>query len=126
VRPTSIWATSARFLSVPCSKKLHGHQRWQDLLSPVIQEGTRRQKYNSGTVQVVPHVTDEIKSTIRSLAGPDVDVVISEVGGTVGDIEGLPFALEAVRQMRHEVGRDNVVFCPSGLHPLHQDLVRSK
>ena len=54
-------------------------------------------------MQVVPHVTDEIKSRIYGLGGPDVDVVISEVGGTVGDIEGLPF-MEAVRQMRHEVG----------------------
>src|SRR5512135_1519866 len=67
----------------------------------------RRGGYLGETVQVVPHITDEIKERIRGLAGPGVDVVITEVGGTVGDIESLPF-LEAVRQIRHEVGRDNV------------------
>ncbi|HID22681.1 MAG TPA: CTP synthetase, partial [Planctomycetaceae bacterium] len=56
----------------------------------------RRGDYLGKTVQVVPHITDEIKRAIRSLAGPDVDVVITELGGTVGDIEGLPF-LEAIR-----------------------------
>jgi len=67
----------------------------------------RRGEYLGDTVQVIPHVTNEIKSRIRRMAGPDVDVVITEVGGTVGDIESLPF-LEAIRQIRHEVGRDNV------------------
>jgi len=65
--------------------------------------------YLGDTVQVIPHITNEIKARIRSLATEDVDVVITEVGGTVGDIESLPF-LESVRQLRHEVGRDNV-FC---------------
>ncbi|MDP3972067.1 MAG: CTP synthase, partial [Candidatus Nanopelagicales bacterium] len=65
--------------------------------------------YLGDTVQVIPHITNEIKSRIQALATDDVDVVITEVGGTVGDIESLPF-LEAVRQLRHEVGRDNV-FC---------------
>ncbi|MFQ5703070.1 MAG: CTP synthase, partial [Gemmatimonadales bacterium] len=68
----------------------------------------RRGEYLGGTVQVVPHITDEIKAAIRRLA-PDTDVVITEIGGTVGDIESLPF-LEALRQFRQEVGRDNSLF----------------
>jgi CTP synthase len=67
----------------------------------------RRGEYLGDTVQVIPHITNEIKARIRAMATDDVDVVITEVGGTVGDIESLPF-LEAVRQVRHEVGRDNV------------------
>ncbi|MEX5635459.1 CTP synthase [Parafrankia sp. FMc2] len=66
----------------------------------------RRGDYLGQTVQVVPHITDEIKDRIRRLATDAVDVVITEVGGTVGDIESLPY-LEAIRQVRHEVGRDN-------------------
>jgi CTP synthase len=69
----------------------------------------RRGEYLGDTVQVIPHITNEIKDRIRGMAEPGVDVVITEVGGTVGDIESLPF-LEAVRQIRHEIGRDNV-FC---------------
>lgn len=76
----------------------------------------RRGEYLGDTVQVIPHITNEIKSRIRRMAGPDVDVVITEVGGTVGDIESLPF-LEAVRQVRHEVGRDNVFFVHVSLLP---------
>ncbi len=76
----------------------------------------RRGEYLGDTVQVSPHITNEIKSRIRRMAGPDVDVVITEVGGTVGDIESLPF-LEAVRQIRHEVGRDNVFFLHVSLLP---------
>jgi CTP synthase len=69
----------------------------------------RRGDYLGGTVQVVPHITDEIKRSITKLASQDhVDVVIVEVGGTVGDIEGLPF-LEAIRQLRNEVGRGNAI-----------------
>ena len=69
----------------------------------------RKGDYLGGTVQVVPHITDEIKRSITKLAkGSDVDVVIVEVGGTVGDIEGLPF-LEAIRQLRNEVGRGNAI-----------------
>ncbi|MBI3020525.1 MAG: CTP synthase [Candidatus Omnitrophica bacterium] len=69
----------------------------------------RRGDYLGGTVQVVPHITDEIKRSITTLASQDhVDVVIVEVGGTVGDIEGLPF-LEAIRQLRNEVGRGNAI-----------------
>ncbi|MFC6082881.1 CTP synthase [Sphaerisporangium aureirubrum] len=76
----------------------------------------RRGEYLGDTVQVIPHITNEIKDRIRGMASPDVDVVITEVGGTVGDIESLPF-LEAVRQVRHEVGRDNVFFLHVSLLP---------
>jgi len=76
----------------------------------------RRGEYLGDTVQVIPHITNEIKSRIRRMAGPEVDIVITEVGGTVGDIESLPF-LEAVRQVRHEVGRENVFFLHVSLLP---------
>ncbi len=76
----------------------------------------RRGDYLGDTVQVIPHITNEIKDRIRAMAGPDVDVVITEVGGTVGDIESLPF-LEAARQVRHDVGRDNVFFLHVSLVP---------
>ena len=75
----------------------------------------RRGDYLGKTVQVIPHVTNEIKAAIRKLAG-DVDVVIVEIGGTVGDIESLPF-VEAIRQMRHEVGRENSIFVHVTLVP---------
>ena len=76
----------------------------------------RRGDYLGKTVQVIPHITDEIKRRIRRLATDDVDVVITEVGGTVGDIEILPF-LEAIRQFRKEVGRDNVCYVHVTLVP---------
>ncbi|MFD4639319.1 CTP synthase [Lentzea sp. NPDC058436] len=81
----------------------------------------RRGEYLGDTVQVIPHITDEIKRRIRMMAEPDADgvtpdVVITEVGGTVGDIESLPF-LEAARQVRHDVGRDNVFFLHVSLIP---------
>ncbi len=76
----------------------------------------RRGDYLGKTVQVIPHVTDEIKRRIDALAGPDVDVVITEVGGTVGDIEILPF-LEAIRQFRLDVGRENVCYVHVTLVP---------
>jgi CTP synthase len=76
----------------------------------------RRGEYLGDTVQVIPHITNEIKSRIRRMATADVDVVITEVGGTVGDIESLPF-LESVRQVRHEIGRDNVFFLHVSLLP---------
>jgi len=66
-------------------------------------------------VQVIPHVTNEIKAGLKRVA-QDVDVVIAEIGGTVGDIESLPF-LEALRQMRHEQGRGNCVFVHVTLVP---------
>ncbi|MDP9241535.1 MAG: CTP synthase [Actinomycetota bacterium] len=76
----------------------------------------RRGEYLGDTVQVIPHITNEIKDRIRSMASDDVDVVITEVGGTVGDIESLPF-LEAIRQVRHDVGRDNCFFLHVSLVP---------
>ena len=76
----------------------------------------RRGEYLGDTVQVIPHITNEIKSRIRRMATADVDVVITEVGGTVGDIESLP-VLESVRQVRHEIGRDNVFFLHVSLLP---------
>ncbi len=76
----------------------------------------RRGEYLGDTVQVIPHITDEIVGRIRSLATDDVDVVITEVGGTVGDIESLPF-LEAARQVRQQVGRDRCFFLHVSLVP---------
>jgi len=76
----------------------------------------RRGDYLGDTVQVIPHITNEIKDRIRAMGGPDVDVVITEIGGTVGDIESLPF-LEAARQVRHDLGRDNVFFLHVSLVP---------
>ncbi|KAA5827175.1 CTP synthase [Saccharopolyspora hirsuta] len=81
----------------------------------------RRGEYLGDTVQVIPHITDQIKARIRAMAEPDEDgrtpdVVITEVGGTVGDIESLPF-LEACRQVRHDVGRDNCFFLHVSLVP---------
>src|SRR5690606_15047850 len=75
----------------------------------------RRGDYLGSTVQVIPHITDEIKAAIRRLA-PEHDVVITEIGGTVGDIESLPF-LEAIRQFRQDVGRDNAIFVHLTLIP---------
>src|SRR3954453_14883404 len=77
----------------------------------------RRGDYLGGTVQVVPHITDEIKQRVRLIAEQsDVDVVITEIGGTVGDIESLPF-LEAIRQFPVDVGRPNCIFIPLTLVP---------
>ena len=76
----------------------------------------REGKYLGKTVQVVPHITDEIKQAVLGLAGPDVDVVITELGGTVGDIEGLPF-LEAIRQIPLDVGKGNCLFVHLTLVP---------
>jgi CTP synthase len=75
----------------------------------------RRGEYLGSTVQVIPHITDEIKNAIRRTA-PGHDIVITEIGGTVGDIESLPF-LEAIRQFRQEVGRDNALFIHLTLVP---------
>ncbi|UCH82350.1 MAG: CTP synthase [Nitrospiraceae bacterium] len=75
----------------------------------------RRGDYLGDTVQVVPHITDEIKNAIKSVSN-DFDVVIVEIGGTIGDIESLPF-LEAIRQFRYDVGRENVVYVHLTLVP---------
>ena len=76
----------------------------------------RRGEYLGETVQVIPHITNEIKERILAMTGPDIDLVITEVGGTVGDIESQPF-LEAIRQIRQNVGRDNVFYLHVSLVP---------
>ena len=76
----------------------------------------RRGDYLGDTVQVIPHITNEIKERVLAMGGPDIDVVITEIGGTVGDIESLPF-LEAARQVRHDIGRSNVFFLHVSLVP---------
>ena len=95
-----------RFTGQPTSRKssvTSGRIYWD-----VLQK-ERRGDYLGHTIQMIPHITDEIKSRIRALAEPDVDVVVTEIGGTVGDIEGLTF-LEAIRQIGLEEGRDNVMY----------------
>ncbi len=82
----------------------------------VIQKEREGGFYEGRTVQVIPHITDEIKSGIHSLAGEDVDVVITEIGGTVGDIESQPF-LEAIRQFALDVGRENCLYIHLTLVP---------
>ena len=82
----------------------------------VIQK-EREGRYLGRTVQVIPHITDEIKNRIVSIGSkPDVDVTIIEIGGTVGDIESIPF-LEAARQFRHDIGRNNVIYVHLTLIP---------
>ena len=85
----------------------------------IYQSVIRREReggYLGKTVQVIPHITDEIKAAIRSLDAEDVDIAITEIGGTAGDIESLPF-LEAIRQFRHEIGRQNGLFIHLTLVP---------
>jgi CTP synthase len=96
-----------RFVDVPLSRRSNATTGsiYQDVLAK-----ERRGDYLGHTVQVIPHITNEIKQRIRALAADeDVDVVITEIGGTVGDIEILPF-LEAIRQFRKDVGRENVFY----------------
>ena len=81
-----------------------------------IREKEKRGEYRGKTVQVVPHVTNELKACVARLAGDDVDVVVTEIGGTVGDIEGLPF-LEAIRQFGLEVGKENCIYVHLTLIP---------
>ena len=76
----------------------------------------RRGEYLGETVQVIPHITNQIKDAMKAMAGPEVDVVITEIGGTVGDIESQPF-LEAARQIRQDIGRDNVFYLHVSLVP---------
>ncbi len=86
----------------------------------------RKGEYLGSTVQVIPHVTNEIKDRIRRVASAsDADVVISEIGGTVGDIESLPF-LEAIRQFRREAGAENVLYLHVTLRAVHRDRRRAE
>jgi CTP synthase len=98
------------------SKRLTKASNWTTgrIYQSVI-EKERRGDYLGKTIQVIPHITDEIKHAIRAVS-ENVDVVIVEIGGTVGDIESLPF-LEAIRQMANDVGRDNAIFVHLTLVP---------
>jgi CTP synthase len=102
-----------RFLDQDMSKK--NNTTAGQIYENVINK-ERRGEFLGKTVQVIPHITNEIKSRITAVGGPTKDIVIVEVGGTVGDIESLPF-LEAIRQMRLDVGRDNVLYVHLTLVP---------
>jgi len=102
-----------RFLDVPLTAE--ANVTTGQIYSTVIAK-ERRGEYLGDTVQVIPHITDEIKRRMRAQAGPEVDVIITEIGGTVGDIESQPF-LESARQVRHDLGRDNVFFLHVSLVP---------
>jgi CTP synthase len=102
-----------RFTNAPLSRECN-YTTGKIYLSVIEKE--RRGDYLGRTVQVIPHVTDEIKSAVRQLAAEDVDVVITEIGGTVGDIESLPF-LEAIRQFALDVGKNNCLYIHLTLVP---------
>jgi CTP synthase len=102
-----------RFLNVPLNAE--ANVTTGKVYSRVIAK-ERRGDFLGDTVQVIPHITNEIKDDMLAMAGPGVDVVIHEIGGTVGDIESLPF-LEAARQVRREVGRENAFFLHVSLVP---------
>ena len=102
-----------RFTHAPLTKDCN-YTTGKIYLSVIQNE--REGYYEGKTVQVIPHVTDEIKAATRRLATDDVDVVITEIGGTVGDIEGLPF-LEAIRQFALDVGRENCLYIHLTLVP---------
>ncbi len=102
-----------RFTGVPCTRE--SNYTTGRIYSTVISR-ERDGEYLGKTVQVIPHITDEIKNAIRAMDSEDVDIVITEIGGTVGDIESLPF-LEAIRQFRQEIGRDNGLFIHITLVP---------
>jgi CTP synthase len=102
-----------RFTSAPLSRDCN-FTTGKIYLSVIQKE--RKGEYLGRTVQVIPHVTDEIKAAVRKLAADDVDVVITEIGGTVGDIEGLPF-VEAIRQVALDLGKANVLYIHLTLIP---------
>jgi CTP synthase len=102
-----------RFTAAPLSRDSN-YTTGQIYLSVIEKE--RKGQFLGKTVQVIPHITDEIKSVIRKVGSPDVDVVITEIGGTVGDIESLPF-LEAIRQFPLIVGRENCLYIHLTLVP---------
>jgi CTP synthase len=102
-----------RFSGVHCTKV--SNYTTGRIYSAVIQR-ERAGGYLGKTVQVIPHITDEIKNAVRSMDAPDVDIAITEIGGTVGDIESLPF-LEAIRQYRQDTGKQNSLFIHITLVP---------
>jgi CTP synthase len=102
-----------RFGEVTCTKSSN-FTSGRIYLNVISRE--RRGDYLGKTVQVIPHITDEIKLAISSMDSPDIDIAITEIGGTAGDIESLPY-LEAIRQYRHEIGRQNGLFIHLTLVP---------
>jgi CTP synthase len=102
-----------RFAGVACNKS--SNFTTGKIYSNVIKR-EREGGYLGKTVQVIPHITDEIKNSIKELDSEDIDIAITEIGGTAGDIESLPF-LEAIRQLRHEIGRENAIFIHLTLVP---------
>ena len=102
-----------RFTNAPLTRE--SNYTTGQIYQSVIQK-ERRGEYLGRTVQVIPHITDEIKKAVLDLTSPDADVVITELGGTIGDIEGLPF-LEAIRQIPLEIGKENCLFIHLTLIP---------
>ena len=102
-----------RFTGTDCTRE--SNYTTGRIYSTVISR-EREGGYLGKTVQVIPHITEEIKTAVRSMDGDDVDIVITEIGGTVGDIESLPF-LEAIRQFRQEIGQENGLFIHITLVP---------
>lgn len=102
-----------RFTGTSCTRE--SNYTTGKIYSNVISR-ERKGEYLGKTVQVIPHITDEIKNCVRSIATNNVDIVITEIGGTAGDIESLPF-LEAIRQFRQDMGRENTLFVHITLVP---------
>ena len=102
-----------RFTGIPCSR--NSNYTTGQIYNSVISK-ERRGDYLGATVQVIPHITNEIKDAVLSVTGDDVDVAITEIGGTAGDIESLPF-LEAIRQYYYEAGKGNALFIHLTLVP---------
>ncbi len=102
-----------RFTNSPLTR--HSNYTTGQIYQSVITK-ERRGEFLGQTVQVIPHITNEIKAAVTKLAGPDVDVVITEIGGTVGDIESLPF-LEAIRQLSLDIGKENCLYIHLTLIP---------
>jgi len=102
-----------RFLGVPMSRR---NTYTAGRIYTNVLNKERQGQYLGGTVQVIPHVTDEVKAAIRSAATPDLDVLLVEIGGTVGDIEGLPF-LEAIRQLKNDLGKNRCLYIHLTLVP---------
>jgi len=102
-----------RFTGIPCSQ---GSNYTTGRIYSTVISREREGGYLGKTVQVIPHITNEIKEAIYSLDGEDTDIVLTEIGGTVGDIESLPY-LEAIRQVRQDIGYDNAMFMHITLLP---------
>ncbi len=102
-----------RFLGVPMSRR---NTYTAGRIYTNVLNKERQGKYLGGTVQVIPHVTDEVKAAIKSAVTPDLDVLLVEIGGTVGDIEGQPF-LEAIRQLKNDLGKNRCLYIHLTLVP---------